>query len=113
MVGEVGRRVDEAVQTQQLDDAVEIAQRRLGLREDIKRAQPRGLLTPREVDVGAELARDRDLAILRRDLARDERQSVEMQEGDIAAERGLRIREGKVKCLEPCFDFSWHDRLRS
>jgi hypothetical protein len=35
-----------------------------------------------------------------------------MQEGDIAAERRLRIREGKVKCLEPGFDFSWHDRLR-
>ena len=51
MVGKAGSGTDEAVQAQQLHDAVEIAQRRLGLGQDVDGAEPRRLLP---------LARDRD-----------------------------------------------------
>src|SRR5512143_2244283 len=69
MVGEVGRCVDKAVQAQQLDDAVEIAQGRLRLRQYVERAEPRGLLALSEIGVGAQLASERHLAVLHGKLA--------------------------------------------
>src|SRR5512143_1810977 len=69
MVGEVRRCVDEAVEAQELNDAVEIAQGRLGLRQDVERAELRGLLAFREIDIGPELAGERHLAVLHGKLA--------------------------------------------
>src|SRR5262245_31003009 len=113
MIGEVRRRIDEAVEAQKLDDAVEIAQSNLCLRQNVERAETRSLLAFGEVGIGADLAGNGDLAVPHGKLARDEEQTIEMKEGDIAAESGLGLWEGKVERLQPCFYLSCHDRLHT
>ena len=90
MVGKAGRRIDEAVEAQQLDDAVEVAQSAALACARMLRAQSRAASLPLgEVDLGADLAGDCDLAVIERQLTGNEELAVEVKEGDIAGDAAL------------------------
>src|SRR5688572_27734885 len=108
MVGKARSGVDEAVEAQQLDDAVEIAQRRSGLGQDVKRAKPRRRLALAEIEFGAKLAGHGNFAVGERQLAGNVELAVEVKKGHVAAKGGSGLRQNEVERLQPCFDLSRH-----
>src|SRR5262245_50016125 len=108
MVGKAGRRIDEAVEAHELDDAVEVAQRGFGLREEVEGAKPRRLAALGEVELGADLAGNCDLAVNERQLAGNEELTVDVKKVGIAADRGHRLGKNEAKRLQACFDLSRH-----
>ena len=82
--------------------------RRLGLRQDVERAEPRRVLALGEIEVRAKLAGDGELAVLERQLAGDEQLAVEMEKGHVVGDRRRDLGQGEVERLQPCFDLSCH-----
>ena len=93
-VGEAGRRIDEAAEPDHAGDLVEIAERRLDLRQEIDGAGARGLLAVLDRDAAAELARGHHLAVgAEADLAGDREQLAAQHEGHVIGDRAARGRQ--------------------
>src|SRR5262249_47693733 len=108
MIEETGRGVHKAVQAQTLHDAIEIAERGLGLSEDIERGKSRRLLALGEVKPSAERAGQCELPVFQRQLTCDKELAAQMQERDIIGDGEGDLWKGEVERLESCFDLSGH-----
>ena len=99
-VRETGRRVDEAAEPHHPHHLVEIAERRLELRQQIDRAGARRSLALFERDRGAELAFSDQRAVLQAKLARHEQQASGAHEAYIIGDRCRRCRQCNTEFFE-------------
>ena len=87
LLGEVGRRGDEDGDLDQPADLFEIAERRLGLGEDVDRAELGRFLAGRRIEVAPEQAAGHQLAVLQRQLPGGEDQIAGPHERHIVGRR--------------------------
>lgn len=108
MVDEFGGSVNESIQSDASLDAFQIAERSLGLRQDVDGAEAGRLLPMLDREVGAELAPDRNCALFHRQLSGHEQQlSRERKWRIIRGGRG-RVRQRDAKFGQAAFDGLCH-----
>ena len=106
LVGEIGRRIDEHAELDDPLDPLEIAERRLDLRQQHDAAAPGGGDPAVEVHVLAEPAFDQAAVLGEADLARDVEQPAELDRRDIGRDRGRGLGQGDADFGEALFDAS-------
>src|SRR5262249_60651398 len=87
------------------------AQAALGLRENVERAELRGLLSLLERDIAAELPNEPPLAVPLADLPGDEQEIAAACEWHIVRDRRRRLRQRQSQLLQSVFDLAGHARL--
>src|SRR4029079_17744982 len=108
MVGIALDRVHIAVETQALDDAIEVAEGGFSLGENIERAEPRGVLALVEIEVVAKRAGHGEATAFEGQLSRYEKLAVEVKIGHVIGHGRGDLGQHQVESLQPRFDLTRH-----